>query len=90
MQKSAAQHSSYPGAVNPQAAPQSLEDRRNALNALFAEMWQDRLAHDPEFASTIGDKRYNDQLTDYSVNAIQLASRGREYLMRLGRSTQPA
>ena len=71
--------------MNPQAAPQSLEDRRNALNALFAEMWQDRLAHDPEFASSIGDKRYDDQLTDYSVeeynNSLQ---RGREYLMRLG------
>ena len=85
VQKSAAQHSSYPGAVNPQAAPQSLEDRRNALNALFAEMWQDRLAHDPEFASSIGDKRYDDQLTDYSVEEYNDSlQRGREYLMRLG------
>jgi uncharacterized protein (DUF885 family) len=62
-----------------------LADRRKALNALFEEMWQDRLSHEPEFASSIGDKRYNDQLTDYSVDAYneQLA-RGRDYIVRLG------
>ena len=38
----------------------------------------------PEFASSIGDNRYNDQLSDYSVKAYndQLA-RGRAYLARL-------
>ena len=68
-----------------QLAPQSLEDRRAALNALFAEIWQDRLAHDPEFASSIGDKRYDDKLTDYSVEAFNdELQRGRDYLLRLG------
>ncbi|MGA7522716.1 MAG: DUF885 domain-containing protein [Acidobacteriaceae bacterium] len=59
--------------------------RRKALNELFAEYWEDRLSHAPEFASTIGDKRFNDQLTDYSVDAYnqQLAS-GRAFLTRLG------
>ncbi len=33
------------------AAPASLEDRRKALNGLFHEYWEDRLKHDPEFAS---------------------------------------
>jgi uncharacterized protein (DUF885 family) len=85
VQKSAAAQSSYPSTVNQPAAPVSLEARRNALNGLFAEIWQDRLAHDPEFASSIGDKRYNDQLTDYSVAAYNAhLDRGREYLLRLG------
>ena len=51
---------------NAAAAPQSLEDRRKALNRLFDEYWQDNLRHSPEFASSLGDKRYNDQISDNS------------------------
>ncbi|MHB1023058.1 MAG: DUF885 domain-containing protein [Acidobacteriaceae bacterium] len=51
------------------AAPASLADRRKALSDLFNEIWQNNLKQNPEFASSIGDKRYNDQLTDYSVAA---------------------
>jgi uncharacterized protein (DUF885 family) len=62
----------------------SVEDRRKALNALFSEMWEDGLKHNPEFASTLGDKRYNDQLSDYSVEAYnEELSRGRKYLLSL-------
>ena len=69
----------------PTNVPQTLDDRRKALQALFAEIWEDRLSHEPEFASSIGDKRYNDQLTDYSVEAYNDAlNRGRGYLIRLG------
>jgi uncharacterized protein (DUF885 family) len=65
-------------------APASLEDRRKALNDLFHDYWEDQLKHDPEFASSIGDKRYNDQITDYSVRAIndELA-REQNFLLRL-------
>jgi uncharacterized protein (DUF885 family) len=65
-------------------APASLEDRRKALNGLFHDYWEDRLKHDPEFASVIGDKRYNDQISDYSVRAVndELA-REQAFLMRL-------
>lgn len=81
VQQSAAEKSHYPE----QAAAKSLADRRKALDALFAGIWQDRLAHDPEFASSIGDKRYDDRLTDHSVQAYNDAlDRGREYLIRLG------
>jgi uncharacterized protein (DUF885 family) len=48
----------------------SLEDRRKDLNALFEEYWQDNLRHSPEFASLLGDKRYNDQVSDLSVKAF--------------------
>jgi uncharacterized protein (DUF885 family) len=66
------------------AAPASLDDRRKALNDLFHDYWEDRLKHDPEFASAIGDLRYNDQISDYSVAAIndELA-REQRFLLRL-------
>ena len=56
-------------------ATQSAADRSKALSALFADMWEDRLKHSPEFASSIGDKRYNDQLTDYSVAEVNVGCR---------------
>lgn len=72
-----------PGAAAPDSA--QLEANRKALNDVFAQVWEDRLSHSPEFASIIGDKRYNDQLTDYSVGAYDASlARGREYLEKLG------
>ena len=62
----------------------SLEDRRKALNDLFHDYWEDRLKHDPEFASDIGDKRYNDQISDYSVAAVNdRLAREQKFLLRL-------
>jgi uncharacterized protein (DUF885 family) len=50
---------------------------------LLADIWQDHLKHSPEFASSIGDKRYDDQLTDYSTKEVNAAlARGREYIQR--------
>src|ERR1700733_569373 len=67
------------------AANAPLEDRRKALDSLFDEIWQNRLSHEPEFASSIGDKRYNDQLTDYSVDYYnEQLGLGRDYIIRLG------
>src|SRR5271165_60352 len=54
----------------PPAANAPVEDRRKALNALFQQYWDANLEHSPEFASTIGDKRWNDKITDYSVQAF--------------------
>ncbi len=47
-----------------------LEQRREALTALLDEQWQYTLRNNPEFASMLGDKRYNDQLSDFSQPAI--------------------
>jgi uncharacterized protein (DUF885 family) len=69
----------------PMAANASVADRSKALNALFDEIWQDKLKHSPEYASYLGDKRYNDQLTDYSVQAVNASlARGRGYIEKLG------
>jgi uncharacterized protein (DUF885 family) len=66
------------------AAPTSIEANRKALNALFDDYWQDNLKHSPEFASTLGDKRYNDQISDYSVKAVnERLAREQNFLLRL-------
>ncbi len=62
----------------------TLEDRRKALNDVFHDYWEDYLQHNPEFASTIGDNRYNDKVSDYSVKAVNDGlERGLNFLMRL-------
>jgi uncharacterized protein (DUF885 family) len=48
----------------------SVEERRKSLNDLLAEQWEYRLRTDPEFATIVGDKRYNDRLSDLSQKAI--------------------
>ena len=58
-----------PWLTAPAPAP-TPEANRKALNTVFNDYWEDRLKHDPEFASSIGDKRYNDQIDDHSVKAV--------------------
>jgi uncharacterized protein (DUF885 family) len=69
----------------PSATPAvPLSTRVKTLNAIFSDAWEDRLKHEPEFASTIGDNRYNDQLSDFSVKAYNDSlARGRAFLARL-------
>ena len=62
----------------------TLDDRRKALNAVFLDYWEDQMKIYPEYASTIGDNRYNDKVTDYSVKAVNDdLAREQEILMRL-------
>lgn len=66
------------------AATASVADRSKALSQLFSDIWEDRMKHSPEYASILGDKRYDDQLTDYSVKEVNAKlERGREYIERL-------
>ena len=72
-------------ALWPQASSlASVEDRRKALNGLFHEYWDANLENSPEFASTIGDNRFNDKIGDVSVKAFNnwLATE-QTFLMRL-------
>jgi uncharacterized protein (DUF885 family) len=67
-----------------QAAP-SVAARSQALSSLLHEIWEDNLKHSPEFATSIGDKRYDDQLTDYSAKEVNASlQRGLSYIERLG------
>src|SRR5882724_8086882 len=47
-----------------------VEMRRKALNDLLAERWEYTMRTSPEYASILGDKRWNDKLSDGSQKAI--------------------
>jgi uncharacterized protein (DUF885 family) len=75
-----------PAQTLPLAAPaaESPAERSRELSKLFADIWEDNLKHSPEYASVLGDKRYNDQLTDYSAAAVNASlERSRGYITRL-------
>jgi uncharacterized protein (DUF885 family) len=61
-----------PGASpSPMSASSSSVDARVAtLHKLLDQQWEYNLRNSPEFASILGDKRYNDRLSDYSQAAI--------------------
>src|SRR5271169_6174837 len=44
--------------------------RRKALADLLAEQWEYQMRTKPIFATVVGDKRFNDQLGDFSEGAI--------------------
>ncbi|HYE72888.1 MAG TPA: DUF885 family protein, partial [Blastocatellia bacterium] len=52
-------------------SPKSVEQRIQDLQALLKEQWEYTLRTSPEFASILGDKRYNDKLSDFSQAAIE-------------------
>jgi uncharacterized protein (DUF885 family) len=63
--------SSFPvpaeGSQAPERAQASdMENRRAQFLSLLDEEWQYELRSDPEMATTVGDNRYNDRLTDHS------------------------
>lgn len=58
--------------------------RSAALDSLFKEIWEGDLKARPEFASSVGDRRYNDQLADLSPRALNdRLARYRDFLSRL-------
>lgn len=50
--------------------PRSLDQRRDALNKLLDEQWQYTMRESPEFATVVGDYRYNDRWSDMSLAHI--------------------
>jgi uncharacterized protein (DUF885 family) len=70
-------------AIGAAQAPPDLQARRDALKALLAEQWEYTLSHTPEFASILGDKRWNDKISDFSLPAIQAdLAKQQEFLRR--------
>ena len=74
----------------PVAAASTVEANRKALNELFKDYWEDSLKHSPEFASSMGDKRYNDQISDYSVKAVNERLEREQNFMMLLAAIDPA
>ncbi|HEY2375637.1 MAG TPA: DUF885 family protein [Gemmatimonadaceae bacterium] len=63
--------------------PRSVQTHTNALHKLLGEQWEYSLRTSPEFASILGDKRYNDKLSDFSQAAIDRdLAKTREFLKR--------
>lgn len=63
-----------PPAAEQAATPASAstgEQAAKAFDTLLDKQWQYQLQHNPEFASIIGDKRYNDRWSDDSLEAVQ-------------------
>ncbi|HEX7254137.1 MAG TPA: DUF885 family protein, partial [Thermoanaerobaculia bacterium] len=56
-----------PAAIAPS---EDLDARRAAFQRLLDEQWEYTLSHSPEFASILGDKRWNDKSSDMSVAEI--------------------
>src|SRR5213082_536375 len=48
-----------------------LDKRRKALADLLKDQWEYTLRTNPEFASILGDRRYNDQSSDVSEAAVK-------------------
>ncbi len=49
----------------------TLDARRQQLQALIADEWEHTMRRSPEWASMLGDKRYNDKWSDRSEQAIR-------------------
>src|SRR5581483_10624123 len=61
----------------------SLDKRRRALQLLLKEQWDDSLRRAPEYASILGDKRWNDQSSDLSeAAALANVEQARKFLKR--------
>lgn len=54
-----------------QTRPSSTDGHHQKLFALFDEEWQYELRSSPEFATMLGDNRYNDRLSDNSPKFFQ-------------------
>jgi uncharacterized protein (DUF885 family) len=73
-----------PPAIAAAAQPQDAATRSREVARLFNDIWQDKLKHEPEYATYLGDKRYDAELTDYSPSAVnESLARGRGYIERL-------
>lgn len=60
-----------PSAISQELSAEDLDRRRVQLRRLLDEQWEATLRRAPEFASILGDRRYNDQVSDVSAAAVR-------------------
>ena len=66
------------------ANAQSIQARSSALNDLYSDYWQDYLRRNPEQATALGDKRFNDRWSDLSAEERNKSlRRDREFIKRV-------
>jgi uncharacterized protein (DUF885 family) len=79
-----AQLRAIPAPTSAVSTAQDIADRSRQLSRLFDDIWQDKLSHSPEYATFLGDKRFDDQLSDFSPRAVNDSlARGRAFIQRL-------
>lgn len=77
--------SAQPRQPEPKTGQASLTQREQDLHTIFNDYWQAYLRRYPEVATSLGDKRYNDQWQDYSIQAYNhWLDEERGFLVRLG------
>lgn len=70
--------------VPTQNGSQDIAAPSRELGKLFNDIWQDKLRHQPEYATFLGDKRYDSELSDFSPRAVNDSlARGRAFIERL-------
>ena len=62
---------SAPAAFAQELSAADLDRRRKALSDLLDQHWESAMRNNPEFASILGDKRYNDQVSDVSEARVR-------------------
>src|SRR5260370_40744030 len=73
------------------AAAQQPNAATKALHDLFAAEWEYDMQQSPEFASTLGDRRWNDRWSDDSLEAFARRNQhNQEVLARLGKIDRAA
>lgn len=71
------------GMVAPALAADDVAVRVKALDSLLAEQWEYNLKDSPEFATIIGDYRYNDKVSDASLAHVQQQKKdAQDFLVR--------
>ncbi|MBL6752144.1 MAG: DUF885 domain-containing protein [Nevskia sp.] len=68
--------------IVPARADSAADGRLAALNALLAEQWEYTLKDSPEFATIIGDDRYNDRWSDASPAHVAQQQRDAESFLK--------
>jgi uncharacterized protein (DUF885 family) len=72
------------GQPAPAAVTQNVSAASRDLTRVLNDIWQDKLRHAPEYATFLGDKRYDTELSDLSPRAINDSlARGRGFIERL-------
>jgi uncharacterized protein (DUF885 family) len=78
---------SLAGPIPPTAAAgaeSTVASRRQQLLSLFDEQWEYELRVNPEFATSLGDRRYNDRLNDHSLEFYKSdLEKKRQFLARI-------
>jgi uncharacterized protein (DUF885 family) len=69
-------------AASSQSQTADLAGRRQALNQLLDEQWQYTLRDSPELATIIGDYRYNDKFSDFSLAHIEQQRKDTEAFLK--------